>query len=73
MFDTLSATWKELCKVHGTFCKKLTETPNCAANGFAEMRVGRESRKRRVHKTDREVLTPNDVFRSRRAGGKKKE
>jgi hypothetical protein len=38
MFDTLSATWKELRKVHGRICKKL---PNCAASGFAEMGVGR--------------------------------
>jgi hypothetical protein len=41
MFDTLSATWKELRKVHGRICKKLTEIPNCAASGFAEIGVGR--------------------------------
>jgi hypothetical protein len=45
MFDALTATWKELCKVHGRSCKKLTEIPNCAANGFVEMGVGRQSRR----------------------------
>ena len=45
MFDALNATWKKLRKVHGRFCKKLKETPNCATNGFAEMRIGRESRR----------------------------
>jgi hypothetical protein len=68
MFDTFSATWKELCKVHGRYCKKLTEIPNCAANEFAVKGIGRKSR--RAHRRDGEVLVPNDVFRSRRAGKK---
>jgi hypothetical protein len=68
MLDTLNTTWKKLCKVHGRFCKKLTEIPNWAAIGFAEMGVGKE---RRVHRRDSEVLVQNDVFRPRTAGEKK--
>jgi hypothetical protein len=41
----LSDAWKELDKVHGRFCKKLTGIPNYAANGYAEMELGRESRR----------------------------
>jgi hypothetical protein len=34
--------WKISAKVHGRFCKKLLGLPRCAANGMAEMELGRE-------------------------------
>jgi hypothetical protein len=44
MLYILSATWKELLKSHGRLCKKLMGISYCAANGFAEMEFGRDSR-----------------------------
>jgi hypothetical protein len=41
----LIEAWKELDKVHRTFCKKLMGIPNCAVNKLAEMELGRESRR----------------------------
>lgn len=41
----LNEAWKEIDKVHSRFCKQLIGIPNCAANGFAEMELGRESRR----------------------------
>jgi hypothetical protein len=41
----LSEAWKESDKAHNRFCKKLMGIPNCAANGFAQMELGRESRR----------------------------
>jgi hypothetical protein len=41
----LNEAWKELDKVHSRFCKKLIGVPNCAANGFVEMELSRESRR----------------------------
>jgi hypothetical protein len=41
----LNEALKEADKVHSRFCKKLIGIPNCAANGFAEMELGRESRR----------------------------
>jgi hypothetical protein len=35
--------WKEVDKVHGNFLKKLIGVPSCAANGFAEMELSRET------------------------------
>jgi hypothetical protein len=43
----LNGAWKEVDKVHSIFCKKTIGVPNCAANGFAEMELGRESRRSR--------------------------
>jgi hypothetical protein len=40
----LNGAWKEAEKIHSIFCKKIIGIPNCAANGFAEMELGRESR-----------------------------
>jgi hypothetical protein len=37
--------WKEVDKVHSIFCKKIIGIPNCAANGFVEMKLGKESRR----------------------------
>ena len=39
----LNKTWKEVEKTHSRFCKKLMGIPNCVANRFAEMELGRES------------------------------
>jgi hypothetical protein len=39
----LNGAWKEVDKVHSIFCKKIIGIPNCAANGFVEMELGRES------------------------------
>ena len=41
----LNGAWKEVDKVHSTFCKKIIGTPHCAANGFPEKELGRESRR----------------------------
>jgi hypothetical protein len=41
----LNGAWKEVDKVHSIFCTKIIGIPNCAANGFAEKGLGRESRK----------------------------
>ena len=40
----LNKVWKELGKVHGGSCNKLTGIPNCEVSGFAEMEVGRRNR-----------------------------
>jgi hypothetical protein len=40
----LNEAWKEADKVHSIFCKKIIGIPNCAANGFAEKELGRQSR-----------------------------
>jgi hypothetical protein len=32
-------------RVHGKFCKKTDRVASCAANGFGEMELGRESKK----------------------------
>jgi hypothetical protein len=31
-------------KIHSRFCRKLMGKPNCAASGYAEMELGRDSR-----------------------------
>jgi hypothetical protein len=41
----LNGAWRQVDKVHSVFCKNAICTPNCAANGFAEMELGRESRR----------------------------
>jgi hypothetical protein len=41
----LNEPWKEVDKVYSRFCKKITGIPDCAANGFAEMELGRDSRR----------------------------
>jgi hypothetical protein len=41
----LNEARKEVDKVYSTFCKKLMGIPNSAANGFAEMELGRNSRR----------------------------
>jgi hypothetical protein len=41
----LNGALKEVPKVHSRFCKKIIGIPNCAANGFTEMELGKESRK----------------------------
>ena len=40
-----SETWKELHEVHRRFCKEVMGILNCAANGFDEMELGRQSRR----------------------------
>jgi hypothetical protein len=41
----LSKAWKEVGNIHRRFYKKLMGVPNCAANGFADIELGRESRR----------------------------
>ena len=41
----LKEAWKGMDKVYSRFCKKLMGIQNCAANRFAEMELGRESRR----------------------------
>jgi hypothetical protein len=41
----LNGAWKEVDKIHSIFCKNTIGIPSCAANGFAEMELGRESRR----------------------------
>jgi hypothetical protein len=36
--------WKEIDKIHGRFCKKILGVPRCAANGAAEIELGRDRR-----------------------------
>jgi hypothetical protein len=36
---------KETDKIHGRFCKKILGLPRCAANGAAEIELGRDSRR----------------------------
>jgi hypothetical protein len=40
----LHGAWKEADKFHSRFCKKIIGIKNCAAKGFAEMKLGRHSR-----------------------------
>jgi hypothetical protein len=37
--------WREFGMIHSRLCKKEMSIPNCAANGFAEIEPGRESRR----------------------------
>jgi hypothetical protein len=37
--------WKEIDKIHGRFYKKILGVPRCAANGAAEIELGRDSRR----------------------------
>jgi len=37
--------WKETDNVYGHFCKKLLGVPSCAAIGFSEMELSRETRR----------------------------
>ena len=41
----LSEAWKEIYKTRSRFCKKRMGTPNCAASRFAEVELGRQSRR----------------------------
>jgi hypothetical protein len=41
----LDEAWKEVDRIHGRFCKKILGLPRCAANGVAEMELGRNSRR----------------------------
>jgi hypothetical protein len=42
----LNGVWKEVDKVHRIFfVNKIIGIPNCAANGFAELELGRKSRR----------------------------
>lgn len=41
----LNEAWKDLDKFHSRFFKKLMGLPNCAASGFAETELSRESRR----------------------------
>jgi hypothetical protein len=50
----LSDVWKEKDKFHSRFCKKSMGTPNCAANGLAQMELGRENKE--VQETDCKIL-----------------
>jgi hypothetical protein len=36
--------WKEIDKIHGRFCKKTLGVSRCAANGAAEIGLGRDIR-----------------------------
>jgi hypothetical protein len=65
----LSEAWEELDKVHFRFCKKLMGTPNCAANGFADTELVRDSRKGKCKgQILSKVLVPYYVFGYRRLG-----
>jgi hypothetical protein len=37
--------WKLTDKIHGRFCKKILGVPQCAANGAAEIELGRDSKR----------------------------
>jgi hypothetical protein len=39
----LDEAWKDVDRIHGRFCKKILRLPRCAANGVAEMELGRYS------------------------------
>jgi hypothetical protein len=41
----LNGAWKEVDKMDSIFCIRIIGISNCAANGFAEMELGRESRR----------------------------
>jgi hypothetical protein len=41
----LSEVWKELDMVNSGFCKRWMGVLNCATNGLAEVKVGRESKR----------------------------
>jgi hypothetical protein len=41
----LIEAWKDVDRLYSRFCKKLMGILNCAANGFPEMELGRESRR----------------------------
>jgi hypothetical protein len=41
----VSDAWKEIDKIHGRFCNKILGVPRRAANGAAEIELGRDSRR----------------------------
>jgi hypothetical protein len=41
----LEKGWKETDIIHGRFCKKILRVPRLAANGVAELELGRDSRR----------------------------
>jgi hypothetical protein len=43
--------WKEIYKIHGRMCKKILGIPRFAANGVAELELGRDSRRGKVMST----------------------
>jgi hypothetical protein len=44
----LDEGWKETDIIHGRFCKKILGIPRFAANGIAELQLGRDSRRGKV-------------------------
>jgi hypothetical protein len=44
----LDEGWKEIDIIHGRLCKKILGIPRYAANGFAELELGRDSRRGKV-------------------------
>jgi hypothetical protein len=40
--------WKEISIIQGRFCKKILRIPRFAANGVAELELGRDSRRGKV-------------------------
>jgi hypothetical protein len=40
--------WTEIDKIHGRFCKKILGVPRCAANGAAEIELGRDRRRGKI-------------------------
>jgi hypothetical protein len=53
--------WKETDKIHGRFCKKISCVPRCAANGAAEIELGRESRRGKTE-SNIEILAKNFTY-----------
>jgi hypothetical protein len=44
----LDEGWKETDIIHGRLCKKILRIPRFAANGVAELELGRDSRRGKV-------------------------
>jgi hypothetical protein len=44
----LDEGWKEIDIIHGILCKKILRVPGFAANGVAELELGRDSRRGKV-------------------------
>jgi hypothetical protein len=44
----LEEGWEEINRVQGSSCRNVSGIPRCAANGVAELKLGRESTRRNI-------------------------
>jgi hypothetical protein len=54
--------WKEIDKIHDRACKKILGVPRCAANGAAEIELGRDRKERENYESNIEILAKNFTY-----------